>query len=387
MTLRTFRLGRLLKGLGLPMLLLLGAVVLQACDTTRDVVDAADPTEWFSDDDPEPPEGAPRPSKPVPGADEDYPKLATVPERPPEPEIKSRFEDLRAGLVADRQNAQYSDEVIRRAPPPEQNRAEAAMQALEQQPGEPPTANLDNTGMAGDGAAPNSGAAEKDTSVPTVAPAPSQASSATPAPAPAPGSEPAQPQPAPPEPASSSPASASQESQAAPQVAEQAPAPEPLGGSARASDEPMRPAQPPDSAAGMARSADATSPPAQQDAPQAGSERLIATIYFPGGGAGLTGHDREILRQVAQIFSQGAQTVRIIGHTSVGTEDGSQQAALVTYKASLDRASVVADALADYGVPRDALSIDARGAKQPRYDESTDAGIAANRRAEIFMSF
>lgn len=367
MTLRTFRLGRLLRGLGLPMLLLLGAVALQACDTTRDVVDAADPTEWFSDDDPEAPEGAPHPSKPVPGADEDYPKLATVPERPPVPEIKSRFEDLRAGLMADRQNAQYSDEVIRRAPPPEQNRAEAAMRALEQQPGEPPTASLDSADSAGE-----------DTSVPTVAPAPSQSSSAAPTPAPGSSSDSA--------PSASMPPAAES---APPPAAEPAPAPapEPLTGSGQASDDPMRPAQPPDSAAGMARSAAATSPSAQQDAPQAGSERLIATIYFPGGGAGLTGHDREILRQVAQIFSQGAQTVRIIGHTSVGTEDGSQQAALVSYKASLDRASAVADALADYGVPRDALSIDARGAKQPRYDESTDAGIAANRRAEIFMSF
>jgi outer membrane protein OmpA-like peptidoglycan-associated protein len=123
------------------------------------------------------------------------------------------------------------------------------------------------------------------------------------------------------------------------------------------------------------------------DAPMADGERLIATIYFPDGGSALSDHDRDILRQVADIYRKGATSVRVIGHSSRDGGDQSQQKAMVNYKTSLDRASAIAGALVESGVPRDALSVDARGANEPRYAESTRAGVAGNRRAEIFLTF
>ncbi len=368
------------RRLALPLRALLASLLLAgalaACETTDDVIDAANPTGWFSDDEEETTEVE---AKPTPGEDEDYPRLATVPEKPPEPEIKSRFEDLRSGLVSDRENAQYSDEAIRRTPPPDRARADAAMQALRQPPEEPPTAErvAETAPEAPEAPETTDGqGAGSEPSVPTVAPevsAPSSAPSPTLAPSDAaaePGAQPA-PEPQPVE----------------RQAAAPAPAPEPLSGGAQA-EAPQSPAPPPDSAADMARSADdAAPPPSGQDAPLASGERMIATIYFPGGGSALTDHDRDILRQVADIFARGGQNVRIVGHSSADGGEAGQDKALVNYKTSLDRASAVAGALVDYGVPRDALSVDARGAKQLRYAESTQAGIAGNRRAEVFITF
>lgn len=367
--------------------LMLGAGLLQACESYREIADAADPTEWFAEDEP-PPEGAQREDKPVPGEDEDYPELSSVPEKPPEPEIKSRFEELRSGLISDRENARYSDEAIRRTPPPDRARADAAMQALNQQPSEPPTASVDEnafTAPPADGGAPTVQSTPQPSAPQPAAPQPSAPSgpesAATGADT---GASTVAPEPAPAQTAAAAPADDS--SGTASQSATSAPAPEPLGGNADGADQAARPAPPPDSAADMAREADAGTGE-RQDAPAADNERLIATIYFPGGGSALTDHDRDILRQVAQIFSEGGQQVRVIGHSAVRGQDGAQQAALVGYKASLDRASAVAGALVDHGIPRDALSVDARGANAPRYDESTDAGVAANRRAEVFISF
>ncbi|MEQ8602048.1 MAG: OmpA family protein [Marivibrio sp.] len=337
---------RALAGLLLALLL---AAPSAACDTTRDVVDAANPVGWFEGDDEDANAGA-ETAKAPPGADEDFPALGTTPDRPAEPEIKSRFEELRSGLVADRENAQYSDEVIRRTPPPDRARADAAMAALQAPPSEPPTAE----GVASQ---PGEGDAI-DTPIVAPEPAPSQTATA--------GAAPAVPADAPSE---------------TPQAA---PAPEPLT-RAQAAEAPQQPAEPPASAAPMA--AETPSAPVERDAPAANSERLIATIYFPNGGAGLAERDRDILRQVADIYSRGGASVRVVGHSSQDGAEAGTQKALVNYKTSLDRASAVAGALAEYGVPRDAISIDARGASELRYAESTAAGVAGNRRAEVYVTF
>eukprot|EP00752_Nemacystus_decipiens_P000581 g581.t1 len=345
------------------------ALALGACDTTRDVVDAANPVNWFEDDETEA-SSQPVDERGPPGAEEDYPALGTTPERPAPPEIKSRFEDLRSGLVADRENARYSDEAVRRTPPPDRARADAAMAALRAEPSEPPTV-----------AAPTAEAASAPAS-----PAPAESAPAAPAPAPA-----AAPTPSPitpPEPAAPERASGSA-GVAAAETPQPAPAPEPL--SAGQTDAAQQAATPPDSAAPLAATAASGSGDGQdagaaaRGAADAG--RLIATIYFPGGGAALTPHDRDILRQVAEIYAQGGRAVQVVGHSSLDGGDPTQQRSLVNYKASLDRASAVAGALAEYGVPRDALSIDARGANQLRYAETTAEGVAGNRRAEVFIVF
>ncbi|MCR9220765.1 MAG: OmpA family protein [Alphaproteobacteria bacterium] len=339
------------------------ALALGACDTTRDVVDAANPVNWFEDDEADA-SAQPVDERGPPGEEGDYPALGTTPERPAPPEIKSRFEELRSGLVADRENARYSDEEVRRTPPPDRARADAAMAALRAEPNEPPTVD-----------APTAEAAAAPTSPAPAVSAPAPA--ATPAPSPITAPDGPAPEPA------AAPAPDLQEG-AATETPQPAPAPEPL--SAGQSDAAQQAAPPPESAASLAATA-ASGSGSGQDASAADAGRLIATIYFPGGGAALTSHDRDILRQVAEIYAQGGRAVQVVGHSSLDGGDPSQQRSLVNYKASLDRASAVAGALAEYGVPRDALSIDARGANQLRYAETTAEGVAGNRRAEVYIVF
>lgn len=96
-----------------------------------------------------------------------------------------------------------------------------------------------------------------------------------------------------------------------------------------------------------------------------------------------------MLRQVADIYRQsGGKAVALIGHSSGrnGTKDA-LQGNLVNFKLSLDRATSAGNALVGFGLPRDSVKIDARGASEPKYDESTQNGEAGNRRVDVFIEY
>jgi outer membrane protein OmpA-like peptidoglycan-associated protein len=82
------------------------AVALGGCS----VMQKADVFDWFGSDD-KPPDQA---NKPL-SADEPYPNLADVPGRPARPPAIDR-DKIAQSLVADRENAQYTEDVLRRAP-------------------------------------------------------------------------------------------------------------------------------------------------------------------------------------------------------------------------------------------------------------------------------
>jgi len=52
----------------------------------------------------------------APGDEEDFPDLSSVPERPSEASSPEEIEGVRDGLIADRDSARYSDEVLRAGP-------------------------------------------------------------------------------------------------------------------------------------------------------------------------------------------------------------------------------------------------------------------------------
>lgn len=98
----------------------IGLMALAGCSSS--VLDSLDPTGLIS--------RAPADSK-VAGADQSAPNLGSVPARPPAPARADR-EGVTRALTADRQNAQYTDEVFRRtpeAPPPPPAPAPAPAQA------------------------------------------------------------------------------------------------------------------------------------------------------------------------------------------------------------------------------------------------------------------
>jgi len=89
-----------------PVLAMALAVALGGCS----VMEKADVFDWFGSDD-KPPDQA---NKPL-SADEPYPNLADVPGRPARPPAIDR-DKIAQSLVADRENAQYTEDVLRRAP-------------------------------------------------------------------------------------------------------------------------------------------------------------------------------------------------------------------------------------------------------------------------------
>ena len=83
---------------------------LAACS----VPDYVNPVNWFDSKAAKQEVAA---AKPVPGKDQPFPKLSSVPERPDPITIARIRKELTEGLIADTNNARYTDEIIRREPP------------------------------------------------------------------------------------------------------------------------------------------------------------------------------------------------------------------------------------------------------------------------------
>lgn len=309
-------------------------LMVQGCETSE-LISKANPANWFEDEEP-----APENTQPVPGEGEEFPAIGSVPERPATPDIKEEYEELKSGLVADKENARYTDQAIRSGAIPEgsMQNSTANLATAEAVPEEPPVAR-------------------------SVQQAPSAAE--TPAP-----SAPLREQP------------------------QQAPAAEPLG----VAEAPQQVQTPPPSAAPIAGGNQASTGAAVQASPSAsaagdqqaaeGGEH-IANIYFGDGQTQLSQHDQNVVGQVVAIFNdKGGQGVQVVGHSSAaaGTADHTK-AGLVNFKVSLDRASAVAAELVRRGIPKAAIQVDARGAAQPLYTENTKQAQAYNRRAEIFILY
>lgn len=300
-------------------MLVAASLALQGCDTAREFAGALNPMQLFEDE-PEATE-----PKPVPGEDQDYPSVGTVPERPQTPQIARDLDALQQGLEADRANARYTDQVVRNRAPiePTESGAVTPPAALPTvPPPAPPTSSIQTGSQPGN--------QTNGTSVASASPqaAPSEA--------------------------------------AAPTVPPAAPV--------------TTPAATPAIAAARALPA----------GPAAGQVLHVATIYFPQGGATLTGADRAIVSQVAALFKDGGREMRVVGHaSSTGNARSSDQTRrnLANYKASLDRATAAAAALWDAGVPQPAVQIAALGARQPRFEESNPAGVSGNQRVEFFIRY
>lgn len=401
------------------------ASLVAACETAGDVVSAINPANLFTSDD-----GATADTvEPPPGADADYPSIGSVPERPATPYLLSNAQEVRQALVADKEHARYTDQVIRREEPPVRRTApqaasvpqpasvpQAVATAPDRQPVQrpqpaPPAFTPPPVDDAAQDRAPAAVVeprpALEAVPIPTPQPAAPQPRAATlpqpaqPEPQPQAAEAPQQPraatlpQPAQPEPRPQA-AEAPQQPRAAelpqqPRAAQLPPQPE-----ADARPAPPPPAatdviglSPPQGQAGARAAPQAATPsPAGRETPPPGELLHIATIYFPEGGARLTGRDRQVVDQVLTLFRDGGESIRVVGHASraAGSADEGRQN-LVNYKASLDRATAVAQAFVDRGVTMERIELAAVGAQEPRFSEDTAAGVAGNQRTEIFIRY
>jgi outer membrane protein OmpA-like peptidoglycan-associated protein len=114
----------------------------------------------------------------------------------------------------------------------------------------------------------------------------------------------------------------------------------------------------------------------------------VAVIQFGRGSSGLGGVDYSVLQKVAEIQRSNRATVRIVAHASQDAY-GSSVADLTraNYEVSRRRALAIANQLVRLGVPVDRIIAEAASDSEPVYETNTARGIAANRRADIYVDF
>ncbi len=114
----------------------------------------------------------------------------------------------------------------------------------------------------------------------------------------------------------------------------------------------------------------------------------VAVIQFGGGSASLSGNDFAILQKVAEMQRNNRATVRIVAHAQQDASGSSaDQAARANYEISRQRALAVANQLVRLGVPASRIAAEAASDAEPAFETTSARGIAANRRAEIFIDF
>ncbi len=110
----------------------------------------------------------------------------------------------------------------------------------------------------------------------------------------------------------------------------------------------------------------------------------VALIQFGQASAGLDETDQAVLARVAEIQRDNGGTVRIVGHAAA---DAVSIAQSDNFDVSRHRALAVARQLRRLGVPADQLMAEAASDDEPIYQTSTARGLAANRRADVFIDF
>jgi outer membrane protein OmpA-like peptidoglycan-associated protein len=113
-----------------------------------------------------------------------------------------------------------------------------------------------------------------------------------------------------------------------------------------------------------------------------GTEKTV--IRFKAGSARLNRNERRLIKEVAVEYRNRGGAIRVEGHASSRTRDMDQvQHRLVNFKVSLDRANVVAAELVRQGVPARSVFVAAMSDSQPIFTEVMPAGDRANQRVEI----
>ena len=145
------------------------------------------------------------------------------------------------------------------------------------------------------------------------------------------------------------------------------------------------PAAPVDLKADISRARSGEVPSSAIKSPPGGPLQ-VAVIQFGRASSGLGGRDSDILKSVAQIQKKNGGTVRVVAHSDQDVTGASVgQIEQGNYDVSRRRALSIANRLMALGVPRSAIVAEAASDSEPKYATNTARGIAANRRAEIFL--
>jgi len=347
---------------------------------------------------PEPVAGPAANTTPTPNAQpaggQSYPNLGTVPQQPPATTSTAARQQTTAGLIADNQNAAYSDQPVTAVqqtgtPAPAPLPVPVPVPA----PPAPSTAATTTTGS-------DAGTVATTPLPPPPAPAASvtvgqtvtnrTASAATP---PAPAAT------AVPEPATTPPSTMSSATPMAPPPNPVPPAPamtstsgvsvdtSQLGGSPLPGYQPV-PTYSSGPIATMAGPTGAGIAPAYSlpagAAPVAGQP--VAVIFFTDASSAISDRAQWVLRNVVLLQQQVGGRLRIVGNASLHTVTmDPQRHDQVNYRISQARANAVARALIGMGIPQGSIGVSAQGSQAPVFYEFMPTGEAANRRVEIYL--
>ena len=108
---------------------------------------------------------------------------------------------------------------------------------------------------------------------------------------------------------------------------------------------------------------------------------IPSDISFATGRSDINANFRPILDRFATgLIDNPTATVTIIGHTDSSGSDA------INNPLSMDRAARTRDYLAGRGVSPQRISVDGRGSREPIASNATPAGMAKNRRVEIYVA-
>ena len=287
---------------------------------------------------------------PLPGANQPYPNLATVPARPAPPDLAS-LDRVTEGLMADRAHAQHLAAAVPLPDPSRPSTAPALFGVGSLPPPVAPEAGALSATIPAATAAPAAPTAPPPTAAHTTAHATAPAAAALSAPLAPISGGPALP-PKPPRPPTRAPVGAVA-STPLPAIPTAPPAPPVLAG-AGASPAAASPAAASPASASPAAASVPPLPPASAGIP---ADRV--SIAFAPGASGLPPGAGSLLRALAA--RRGSRTIEALGHGAAVSADPAAQA--MALKLGLARARAIAAGLRAAGVPATAirLAADASG--------------------------
>jgi outer membrane protein OmpA-like peptidoglycan-associated protein len=118
-----------------------------------------------------------------------------------------------------------------------------------------------------------------------------------------------------------------------------------------------------------------------------GYQTLVAVIKFGEGSSALDANDRRIIKDLADAHGRQGGAIRLAGFASRDTgssEDTDEM--LVNLQISIDRATAVADELVRQGVASDDIVIDAQGAQASANLASGQFDAADQRRVDVYFT-
>ncbi len=330
--------GRLAGVLALPLL-------LAACSSTPDW---ANPVAWFDSDEPEQPTQVTNAENVVPA--EGFPNLASVPGESPQTTPGDYKNQVTEGLVADRDNAEYSNQpltarstLVPAAPPPSVPQAPSVTTTASPQVPEAPLSTVPSV-------------PQSVNSVSQQAPQQTTVISSQGAVLP-----PAFPNGAP---------TYGQQQYSGPSYNT------PSWGSPYAQQQGY----------GQQQAYGQQNPYGSPYGTQA-SGQLVAVIYFAHGSSNLNNQDMQVVRDVAALYGQRGGAITVLGHSSSRTElTDALRHQQVNYEISGKRAEAVTRALLNSGVPGGQVITDAQSDSKPVFHEFMPTGEAGNRRVEIYVN-